>query len=146
MDQWSLSKYGTTTMFLEFEQCLKYLVPHHFVPPPLWTSSCSTLKGCAFNKRYMSLSVMTFYTKVWINMKSNHLLDMGVSKSMRCFISLKKMSISILLKPLKKKCNLMRLELCHFSIHLTTCQPCNGNKKQYTNHVTVTSCKFGTQD
>lgn len=47
---------------------------------------------------------------------------------------------------LEKKSNPMRLELCHFSIHLTTCQPYNGNEKQYTNHATVTSCKFGNQD
>ncbi len=91
-----------TKVFFKFELCLKYLVPHHFVPLPFWISSCSTLKACAFNKRYMSLFEMMFSTKVWTSMKSNHLSDMGVTKPMRCSISLKKMSISILLKLLKK--------------------------------------------
>jgi hypothetical protein len=81
----------------------KYFVPHCFIPPPFWSWIFSDLEACAFKKVYMHLFDIMFFASVCTSMKSKHLLDMIVSKFVRHWRSHKKMSISILLSPLKRK-------------------------------------------
>lgn len=72
---------------------------------------------------YMHMFDTMLFVNVCISMKSNHLSNMGVSKFVKHWRSHKKMSISILLRPLKRQCIPIHLKLCQFSIHPTTHQP-----------------------
>ncbi len=67
-EQWFLSKYGTTIMLFKSESCLKYSVPHLFVPPPFWSLILNNLEACAFDKMYLHLfdtMSLQVYVQAW---------------------------------------------------------------------------------